>query len=500
MNESEYQAALADKMEEFKHDPLGYAHYQFPWGEGELEKSPGPRVWQAEILDCIGRDLRAGKKVVRIAVASGHDIGKTCETGIIQKWGLDTFPGTKIMATANTGAQLKTKTWAELAKWNRLSLTESQWEITATSMYRKDDKYKLEWRSDMAIWRENRTEAFAGFHNYRKRIVVIIDEASGLPKAIWETIESFALDEDTEIIICAFGNPLRKSGGFYEIFQNEIKRKDDGKPPIWHTFNIDSSTVEGVNKERIQELVDTYGWDSDYIKSRIRGIFPDTSDSQFFPERLVFEARKSPAFPIPTQPLICGWDVASGGGDKIVFYFRRGLDGKSIPPVILRGQDMHDAVALSAKAGEIFDKYKPDYIFADSGGLGKPIIDFTNQMGYGILKVNFGGPQKTDFFNNTAEMAFKAKQWLKDGGVIWDDSTFQEQICNRLYGTTLKGQLRMESKEDMKKRGLESPDISDGWYLTFAIPVASGMIGGKSKQPKMVTTLDEYKCLKGKTR
>lgn len=497
MNELEYQTALADKMAEFRHDPLGYACYMFPWGEAELEKSKGLRAWQAEVLDCIGRDFRAGKRLVRIAVASGHDVGKTAATGIIQKWALDTLPGTKILATANTGAQLKTKTWAELSKWNRLSMTDSWWELTATSMYSKQEKYKLEWRSDMAIWRENRTEAFAGFHNYGKRIVVIIDEASGIPKSIWETIESFLLDEDTEIIVIAFGNPLRKSGGFYEIFQNEAKRKVEGKPLMWHTYNIDSSTIEGINKEHIQDLIDTYGWDSDYVKSRIRGLFPDTSDSQFFPEYLVFDARKRTPQPIITQPLVCGWDVASGGSDKIVFYFRRGLDGKSTPPVIIRGEDIHDATVLASRAAEIFDKYKPDYIFADAGGLGAPIIDMVNQMGHGIIKIHFGGipSDKEKYYNKTAEMADKAKKWLIDGGSIWDDSVLQEQVCNRLYGTTIKGQLKMESKEDMGKRGLESPDISDAWYLTFAVPVANVMVGGKGRQPKMVTTLDEYKCL-----
>jgi hypothetical protein len=494
MNEIEYQMKLGEQIAEFKHDPYGYMCFNFPWGENDLESAQGPREWQAEIAKYIGKELKRGKKIIRIAVASGHDIGKSALINMLQKWALDTMNRTKCLITANTGSQLKTKTWAELSKWHRLSLTNSWFEITATSMYSSQEKYRLEWKSDQAIWRDNNTAAFAGFHNQGSRIFIAVDEASGIPRSIWETIDSFCLDKDTEIIVLAFGNPLQKSGGFFDIFENEVRRRESDLEPIWKTYNICSQGIEGVDQDEIQKLIDTHGWDSDYVKSRIRGLFPNASSLQFFPSDLVMRSRKQLAQSTVLDPLICGLDIARGGQDNCVFYFRKGLDGKTIAPIVIPGSLIHDSVKFAEKAIEIFETYKPDEVFGDSGGLGAPTLDIIRRLGWEVLNVNFGGEQKDKYFNKTAEMAAKLKQWMKDGGSIFDDADLQEQLCNRLFGDTIKGQLKLESKDDMKKRGLDSPDMGDALFLTFAYPVA---MKGKmrSKPINMVTTLDEYKCL-----
>ncbi|MGH2612048.1 MAG: terminase [Rhabdochlamydiaceae bacterium] len=488
---------LVNDIQAYDHDPLRYAVYNFPWGEGELESSSTPRKWQAEILDEIKLQLSTSK-VCRIAVASGHGVGKTAVTAMIQKWAMDTAVGTKCLVTANTGSQLKTKTWSELSKWHRMSLTNSWFDVTATSMFSTQEKYRLEWRSDIAIWREGRTEAFAGFHNYGKRILIIVDEASGIPKSIWETIESFFMDKDTEIICCVFGNPLRNSGGFYEIFKNEEVRQLNGQEPIWKCFNIDSRDVEGIDLKHIKNLAELYGEDSDYFRSRVRGLFPGQGEGQFFSNELVFNARKAIANPDPHGPLICGLDLSMGGKDRCVFYFRRGYDGRSIPPIILPGAEVHNAMEFAAKAAEIFGKYRPTNIFADKGGLGAPILDIIRSLGYEVFGVNFGGEatDKARYFNKTAEMADKCKRWLIEGGVVTDSPQLQEELTERDFGVTIKGQLRMESKDEMKHRGLNSPDIADALFLTFAFPVNVATLATTGYR-KMKTTLDEYEFLKG---
>lgn len=492
MNQAEYQTKLAEDIAGFAHDFYGYTLYSFPWGEGELENSPGPRKWQAEILQEIDRQLANGK-ICRIAVASGHDIGKTALTAIVQKAALDTFPGTKGQCTANTGQQLKTKTWAELAKWHRLSLTREWFEVTATSFYSSQEKYKLEWRSDMAIWRENRTEAFAGFHNYGKRILIILDESSGIPQPIWDTVEGFFLDHDTEIICLAFGNPLQNSGGFYEIFKEEERRASEDLPAIWKTYHIDSREVEGVNRTVIDQMIELHGEDSDYVKTRVRGLFPNASSTQFIPTELCMTARKRTPAAMTIDPLVCGIDFAMSGTANCVFYFRRGLDGKTIPPVIVPGKEIHDAVRLAEITAEILSKHKPDMIFGDKGSMGGPVMDIVRRLGFNIIPVNFGGEplDKSRYYNKSAEMAMLKKQWLMDGGSIWDDPRLQDDMTQREYGTTLKGQLKLETKEEMKSRGLESPDIDDALNLTFAFPV--GMKNNLSGDVKTLkTTLSDF--------
>ena len=492
MNQAEYQDQLTQDIAAFAQDPLGFACFAFPWGQGELSDSPGPRKWQAEVLSEITRQLSVGK-VCRIVVASGHDIGKTCLTAFIQLWALSTMPGTKGQCTANTGQQLKTKTWSELAKWNRLSINSDWFEVTATSIYTTQEKYKLEWRSDMAIWRENRTEAFAGFHNYGKRILILVDEASGIPQPIWDTIEGFFLDKDTEIICLAFGNPLQNSGGFYEIFREEERRKQENLQPIWKTFNIDSREVEGVNLDEIDKMIEIHGEDSDFVKTRVRGLFPNASSTQFIPTQLCWEARKRTPTALVVDPLVCGIDFAMSGTANCVFYFRRGLDGKTIPPIILPGKEIHDATHLADLACEILATHKPDMVFGDKGSMGGPVMDIMRRLGYNVIPVNFGGEptDKLRYYNKSAEMAMAKKQWLYDGGAIWDDPKIQDDMCQREYGQTLKGQLKLETKEDMKKRGLESPDVDDALNLTFAHPVApKGIFSGIVHTMK--TTLDSF--------
>lgn len=500
MNQSEFQEQLAIDLNGFHFDPLGYVMYAFPWGEGELENSSGPRKWQAEVLEEISRQLKK-TKLVRIAVSSGHGIGKTTLTAMCQKWALETMVGTKAQCTANTGQQLKTKTWSELSKWHRLSLTRELFEVTATAFYSSQEKYKLEWRSDQAIWREGKTEAFAGFHNYDKRILILVDEASGIPKSIWETIEGFFMDKDTEIICLVFGNPLQNSGGFYEIFKNEETRAANGQDPIWKTYSIDSRDVEGTNLEEINNMISIHGEDSDFVKTRVRGMFPNASSVQFISNDLCMNARKKTAIATAYDPLICGIDFALGGADNIVMYFRKGLDGKSIPPIIIPGKEIHDAVKLADIVCEAIQKYGPDLVFGDKGAMGGSVMDIIRKLGYNVIPVNFGGEpsDKTRYFNKAAEMAMLRKQWLVDGGAIWDDSRIQDDLCQREYGTTLKGQLKLETKEEMKKRGLESPNISDALDATFSHPIAlknKMQMAGPTKPMK--TTLEEYNFLSSK--
>lgn len=495
MNEAEYQEQLTQDISQYQDDPLGFVLYSFTWETGELENSPGPRKWQKEILAEVGRQLKKSK-IVRIAIASGHGIGKTCLTAMIQLWALSTMVGTKGQCTANTGQQLKTKTWAELSKWHRLCINKDWFEVTATSIFSSQEKYKLEWRSDQAIWRENRTEAFAGFHNYDKRILIILDEASGIPQPIWDTVEGFFLDKDTEIICLAFGNPLQNSGGFYEIFKEEENRLAEGLPPIWKTYHIDSREVEGVNLSETQKMIDLHGEDSDYVKTRVRGLFPNASSVQFIPSELCMEARKRKPTATAYDPLVCGIDFAMSGNANCVFYFRRGLDGKSIPPEIIPGKEIHDATRLAEISCEILAKRKPDMVFGDKGAMGGPVMDIIRRMGFNIIPINFGGEplDKSRYYNKSAEMAMLKKQWLMDGGAIWDDPRIQDDMTQREYGTTLKGQLKLETKDEMKSRGLDSPDIDDALNLTFAFPVGmKANLMGDTKTMK--TTLKEYEFL-----
>ncbi len=203
-------------------DPLRWALHAYDWGHGELEGVTGPRAWQREVMSDIGNHLKNPAtrfQPLMLAVASGHGIGKSAEIGMIVNWALSTCDDCKVVITANTDTQLRTKTSPEVGKWQRLSITSHWFDPQSASIAARDKEHAKTWRADFVPWSEHNTEAFAGLHNKGKRIVLIFDEASAIADKVWEVAEGALTDEETEIIWIAFGNPTRNIGRFRECFR-----------------------------------------------------------------------------------------------------------------------------------------------------------------------------------------------------------------------------------------------------------------------------------------
>ena len=131
--------AIAEEIAQFTADPLGFAHFAFPWGEEGPLKDEAIREWHADILATIGKHLRSQFRFqpLKIAVASGHGIGKTAAIAIISAWAMSTCDDCRVLVTANTEDQLTTKTWPEMVKWFGLSINRDWWNISATRITAK---------------------------------------------------------------------------------------------------------------------------------------------------------------------------------------------------------------------------------------------------------------------------------------------------------------------------------------------------------------------------
>lgn len=456
-----------------ENDPLKYAQVFYPWGEGMLEGSSGPREWQAKIMAYI-RDHLANPKTrytpCRIAVASGHGIGKSCEVAMIIDWAMK-MPDTKCIITASTDKQLKTKTMPEVEKWQRMSLTKDWFKVTATSIASLDPEHERTWRADAIPWDEDNTESFAGLHNKGRRILVLFDEASAISDKIWEVAEGALTDEGTQIIWLAFGNPTRGTGRFRECFGRFKNR--------WKTFQIDSRTVEGTNKAELQDQVDAYGEDSDFVRVRVRGEFPRAGSMQFIAGDVVNNARRRDPYHKVGDPRIMGVDVSRYGDDESVITKRVGRDAASHAWVTLRNVD---TMSLAARVVKEAEEFKPDAIFVDGGGVGGGVVDRLNMLRMPVIEVQFGSksdninPERESqivYADKAAEMWGAMNDWLR-GGSIPDDPALEMQLTGREYGFVLKegkDAIKLEKKSDMKKRGLDSPDRADGLALTFAYDV-----------------------------
>jgi hypothetical protein len=283
LRENDVETRLLALIASCKRDPLRFVRVAFLWGEGELAGHDGPMEWQRAILADM-RDGLSPHEALRLAVASGHGIGKSALVSWIILWAMSTCVDTIGVVTANTGDQLRLKTWVQLSKWHRLCITAHWFAVTAKAIFSVDPDHEKTWRIDAVTWNETRTESFAGLHNEGKRILLLFDEAGGIPDVIFDVSTGALTDASTEIIWTVFGNPTRNTGRFRECFAGGRFHHR------WNTRQIDSRTVPITNKEEIAEWVEDYGEDSDFIRVRVKGTFPRAGSMQFIPADLVAAA------------------------------------------------------------------------------------------------------------------------------------------------------------------------------------------------------------------
>ena len=463
---------MALELGEYTHDPLGFARVAYPWGERDLSDSKGPRQWQSGILRHIAKHLGNSSTrhtPLRIAVASGHGIGKSAELSMVTHWAMSTCDDCKVVLTANTATQLATKTAPEVGKWFRLSVNAFWWDLKATSITFADQKHGRSWRADFIPWSEHNTEAFAGLHNKGKRIVLIFDEASAIADPIWDVAEGALTDEGTEIIWLAFGNPTQNTGRFRECFGRLSHR--------WKTFQIDSRTVEGTNKEQISKWEADYGPDSDFFRTRVRGEFPLAASTQFIASDVVERARSYRAEGYDRLPRILACDVARFGDDQTVNVMRQGRYAQILGKY--RGLDTEQ---VAQKLIEDVDKHQPDATIIDGDGIGGGVIDHLNHRGYREKAKVFpfhGGASPNDpamWLNKRAEVWGAMRDWLQAGAQIPDDPELAEELTAQPYDVARgkrDGCIFLLSKQDMKeKMGLRSPDCADALAMTFGVKVA----------------------------
>ena len=455
-------------------DPHAFVMGAFPWGEegSRLEHDTGPEPWQQDIL-CLVRDGLPLGSAIQLATASGHGVGKSALVSWLIIWALSTFPDTRGVVTANTETQLKTKTWAELGKWFHMFIGKEHFNLTATAIFSQDPAHERTWRIDMVPWSERNTEAFAGLHNKGRRILVVFDEASAIPDVIWETTEGALTDANTQIIWCVFGNPTRNTGRFRECFPGYRFAA------AWQAKQVDSRTVSFTNKDQIESWIKAYGEDSDFVRVRVKGIFPRVGEMEFISAQDVEESSTREAQSFPNDPLVIGVDVARYGANESVIFFRKGRDGRSLPPLRFQGLS---TVALAAEVAKVCAQFRIDAIFVDGGGVGGGVVDNIRALRLHCFDVQFGakadgigwatGAEGERFGNKRAEMWGAMRAWLKIGAIP-HEADLKAQLVGPTYTYNLRNEIILEKKEDMMKRGLDSPDIADALALTFALPVAN---------------------------
>lgn len=480
------QALIADICwtPEIRDDPRAFVRYAYPWDKPNtpLDGIKGPRNWQdQQMLEIAGYIKEADRykqihgtapPMYKEAIASGRGIGKSADFGWLSHWMVSTRIGSSVWVAANGEPQLKAKTFPEISKWFSLGINAHWFEPLAMSIRPAEWFAQLVTR-DMKIdpaywgvfgqlWSEENPDAFAGAHNVYGEMA-LFDEASGIPGAIWTVQEGVFTEQIIDRYWLAFSNPRRNSGAFFECFH---KNRDS-----WRTRQIDARTVEGLAKDAYDAIIKQHGPDSDEARIEVYGQFPNKGSNQFISSGAVQAARERDAYLDPGAPLLLGVDVARFGEDESVIAFRKGRDARSIPWQHYRGVD---TVVLAGHVADAANKYKADAIFVDGNGVGGGVVDNLKAWGFKVFEVQAAStPTDPDqYLNKRVEIWALMREWLTLG-CIPDSNDLQTDLISPEYKYhPVSNKLVLESKDEMKKRGLASPDKAEALAMTFASPVA----------------------------
>ncbi len=287
-----------------KDDPEAFVLLVFPWQKKgtPLEHFHGPRKWQREVLRQVAEQIKRNKnadafEVMRAATASGRGIGKSALVSWLILWMLTTRIGSTTIVSANSEAQLRSITWAEITKWAALLINSHWFEISATRVMpakwiaelverdlKKGTRY---WSVEGRLWSEENPDSYAGVHNH-DGVMVIFDEASGIPDPIWSVTAGFFTENTPNRFWFAFSNPRRNEGYFYECF--------NAKRNFWTTQSIDARQVEDTDKAVYEQIIEEYGADSPQARIEVYGQFPADGDDQFISPSMVDEAASRPKY------------------------------------------------------------------------------------------------------------------------------------------------------------------------------------------------------------
>ena len=487
---------LQEKIAQFTDDPYGFVMYAYPWGEKGtfLEDETGPDKWETRILKDIGHALKFGwvknngvtMQIVNgriwISVRSGHGVGKSTLMAWLEQWFASCHSYSRCVTTANTENQLRNKTWMEMAKWHDV-LINKRWFLYTATKYTCLAKPET-WFGEATPWSEGRSQGFAGTH--AKFTMYKFDEASEIPDIIWEVSEGAMTEPNGLKLWIVFGNPTNATGRFSECFK---KYRD-----MWITYEVDARDSNRTDHEFIAKQIELYGEDSDFIRVRVKGQEPRAGTAQFIPNDVVEEAKGKDIRKemYASHPKIMGVDIARFGGDSSVFIKRQGLAAFDMQKFKdKQAPQIAGLIALEIKA------WQPDAVFIDMGSIGATVYDILIGWKYNITGIWFNSPALKEqmYRNKRAEMWGDMLDWLRNGGCIPDDNELRDDLVGPEYFFTLKEQFQLESKKDMKARGLASPDCGDALALTFAADVPHK--GSKTSLNRRHVSTENYNPLDG---
>lgn len=427
-----------------------------------------PETWQEQALIAAATEPR-------MAIRSGHGVGKSTFLAWLTLHNHVTRFPAKTGTTAPTEHQLEDILWAEIGTWFKRLPGRIREQFRLTHLRLEMGGHEEESFAAGRVSRPEHPEAFAGYHS--PNMLLIGDEGSGIPEPTYEVGLGAMSTPGARMALA--GNPTKPSGFFFDCFNKARAR--------WWTMRVNSEDYARA-RGHIDDIVALYGKDSNAYRIRVLGEFPTTSDEQVIPLDLIEEAIKRDVKPLDLYRVVWGLDVARFGDDRTALCKRQG----NVVMEPLRSWRQKDTMQV---AGIIADEYKrvqqvepdllPSEILVDVIGLGAGVVDRLNELGLPVRGINVGESASANdrYMRLRDELWFKGREWFQRRDCkLPDDRGLVAELTAPTYTHSSAGKLIVESKQDMKDRGMQSPDLADAFLLTLA--------GGLDRRPE--EEMDRY--------
>jgi phage terminase large subunit len=432
---------------------------------------------QLELLEAYARRDR------RIAKRSGHGPGKTASLAwiilhhAIFRW------RQKTVCTAPTSKQLFEALYAETVKWYNVLPPELQvFDVKSEGFTHKASPKEsfISFRTSSA----ETPEALAGVHE--DWVLLIVDEASGIPEAIFESASGSMSGKNAITILT--GNPTRRTGTFADIFN-----KPD-MMAMWTRFHVSSVGHPNVDQDYLRMIAAQYGENSNAYRVRVLGEFPLIDDDTVIPWELIDAALKRDITPLMVRP-IWGVDVARKGVDASALAKRQG-NVLMEPVKEWRGKDTMQTVGIvKTEWDTTLPSHRPSEINVDLIGIGAGVADRLRELGLPVRGINVSesASMSERFTNLRSELWWKGREWFekkdsalngtgwkkiqkdnvwiwqREDGVEWQEDFLAAELAMPTFDYTPSGKIQVEAKKVTKKRtGEESPNKADAFLLTLA--------------------------------
>ena len=419
----------------------------------------------------------------RTTVRSGHGIGKDACASWLALWFLVTRPYAEVVVTAPTNRQLRDIFLAELSMWLRQSLVADEFKVMRDSVVHKEAP--KEWwlkliSPSVRATKEEQAETLAGLHD--KHLFIIIDEASGVPDPTYIPLEGALTQADNKVLL--IGNMTKNSGYFYDThFHSEIKN-------LWVKLHFDSRESSNVDPSMPAYFEAKYGLDSNVYRIRVEGNPPLQDEDTLIPLWSAQQCIGQEFEVAEDEPLYLGVDVARYGNDASIILPRQGL--RIDPWETFRKLNTID---LGGFVLQTHQELNADGVGIDVIGVGAGVTDWLekrnlknlHQINVTMASSNIAKYHKLrdELWCKVRDNCLLGKYSFPDVKVAGETESLGQQLASELatprYKFNAHGGYVVESKKDMKARGIASPNIADALCITEYFANESTRVFSKEK-------------------